>query len=283
MAQSKRSEAQPQQREAQRYLESVGGLVKTAFEKQRTILSYDEYLELLLAEPRTYARNAAQYLKDVFDHFGSEVRDSPAGPVRHFKLFDLDLDREGTVAGQDEVHNAIYLALGNFVRLGRVNKLILLHGPNGSAKSSIVAAIMRAMEAYSRLPQGALYRFNWIFPSEKLVKGGSLGFQDKGAAAKGELPSFAHLEGEALDARLPCELKDHPLLLVPKEQRRAFLEAQFKGKGLDEVVLPAYLVEGDLCQKCRQIYDTLLGAYHGDYLKVLRHAQVERFYVDRRY
>jgi len=109
-------------------------------------------VQLVLAEPRVFVRNSAQYVKDVFDHFGSEQKESPIGSVRHFKLFDLDLDGEGRLAGQDEVQNAIYRIIGNFVRLGRVNKLILLHGPNGSAKSSIVAAIMRAMEAYSRLP-----------------------------------------------------------------------------------------------------------------------------------
>ena len=272
---------QSRARDAGRYLSTVGGQVKAAFDNDRTILSFDEYLELLLAQPRTFARNSAQYVMDVFDHFGSETREGPAGPVRRFKLFDLDTDGEGRVAGQDEVSNAIYKALGNFVRLGRVNKLLLLHGPNGSAKSSIVAAIMRAMEAYSRTPQGALYRFNWLFPSERTLHGGALGFREKGEAK--DLPSFADLEGEDLDARLPCELKDHPLLLIPRAERRALLEKHLKEKGLEDFVLPRYLLEGDLCHKCRQIFNALMSAYHGDYLKVLRHVQVERFYVDRRY
>ena len=34
---------------------------------------------------------------------------------------------------------------------------------------------MRALEHYSTLDEGALYRFNWIFPSQKLQKGG-IGF-----------------------------------------------------------------------------------------------------------
>ncbi|MGC4115377.1 MAG: serine protein kinase PrkA [Myxococcales bacterium] len=267
--------------QAGRYLSTVGGQVKAAFDSDRTILSFDEYLELLLAEPRTHARNSAQYVRDVFDHFGSELRETAAGPVRRFKLFDLDTDGEGRVAGQDEVQNAIYKALSNFVRLGRVNKLILLHGPNGSAKSSIVAAIMRAMEAYSRLPQGALYRFHWIFPSEKTLHGGALGFRDKGDVK--DLHSYAHLEGDALDAKLSCELKDHPVFLIPRTERKALLETHLKEMGVKDFALPHYLLEGDLCQKCRQVFNALLASYHGDYLKVLRHVQVERFYVDRRY
>jgi predicted Ser/Thr protein kinase len=268
-----------------RYLSTVGGGVKAAFARDRTILSFDEYLDLLATAPRIHARNAAQYVKDVFDYFGSEMRETPAGALRHFRLFDLDLDGEGRVAGQEEVQNAIYRILGNFVRLGRVNKLILLHGPNGSAKSSIVGAIMRAMEHYSRRPEGALYRFSWLFPSEKIIKG-SLGFRER-AGGSGDEESWAHLEGEALDALLSCELKDHPLFLVPRAERRKLLErhlgSSLLGAAAEEFRLSSYLLEGDLCHKCRQIYSSLLGTYHGDYLKVLRHVQVERFYVDRRY
>src|SRR5207237_4880830 len=42
-------------------------------------------------------------------------------------------------------------------------------------------------------------------------------------------------------------------------------------------------LEGELCAKCRQIYAALLQSYNGDVLKVLRHVQVERFYISRRY
>src|ERR1051325_12235018 len=43
------------------------------------------------------------------------------------------------------------------------------------------------------------------------------------------------------------------------------------------------MLEGELCHKCRQIYAALLQSYNGDVLKVLRHVQVERFYISRRY
>ncbi len=286
MADPERAEVQPAA-DADCHLHSVGGEVKAAFEANRTLLTFDEYLQVFLAHPRLHARNAAQYLKDVFDHFGAEPRETPSGVQKRFRIFDLDVDGEGRVAGQEEVQGAIYRVLGNFVRLGRVNKLIFLHGPNGSAKSSLVAAIMRGTERYSRLNEGALYRFNWIFPSEKLVKG-TLGFSDRagGSSAERELASYAKLEGDALDARITCELKDHPIFLVPRIERKALLDqalATARTQGPDDFALSAYIAQGDLCNKCRAIFDSLSSAYHGDYLKVLRHVQVERFYVDRRY
>ena len=267
--------------DAKRFLQSVGAEVSQDFEKNRTILSFEEYLSLFLQEPRRQARNSAQYLRDVMDHFGSDTLMLPTGKTRRFKIFDqTDGDREGRVAGQEEVQNAIYRLLGNFVRAGRVNKLILMHGPNGSAKSTIVDALKRGMESYSRLPEGALYRINWIFPSEKLIKG-SIGFGDK-VTSTGELASFAHLEMENVELRLSCELRDHPLFAIPKDERRKLLEGAVKG-GKDDVVLSDYLLEGELCHKCRRVYTALLQAARGDYLKVLRHVQVERFYLSRHY
>ncbi len=287
--------------ETRRYLQGIGTEVKNTFVQNRMLLSFDGYLELVEKEPLRQARNAAQYLKDVFDFYGALDLDTPVGPLRRFRLFDCEFNEGvGRVAGQEEVQAAIYRVLSNFVRNRQIDKLILLHGPNGSAKSSLISAIEGAMAAYSRKPEGALYRFNWVFPNEKLVKG-SIGFNEKTAGSSGGASgeaSFALLEGEAIDARLSCEVKDHPLFLLPKHERRRFLEKLLGEEALkSEIALPGaetgdakdaftvsdYVASGDLCNKCRQIYSALLAHHQGDYLRVLRHVQVERFYISARY
>lgn len=270
--------------EAKRFLQMVGDEVGKDFVKDRIILSFEEYLGLFFQEPRKQLRNAAQYLREVIEHFGSDQVRHPTGKVRRWKIFDLtEADGQGRVAGQEEVQNAIYRILGNFSRAGRVNKLILLHGPNGSAKSSIVDALKRGMELYSRLPQGALYKINWIFPTDKLVKG-SIGFGDK-LSSSGELATFAHLDAENIEVRLTCDLRDHPLFLVPREERRRLFEHALKQSPAEDkdFILASYLMDGELCHKCRRIYSSLLTVHGGDYLKVLRHVQIERFYISRRY
>ena len=277
--------------DARAWLGVVGKGVQRDFAERRSLLSFDQYLDLFARAPRAQARGAAQYLRDVLDHFGTVETPVPWGKERRFRLFDLAGEGGGPavrVAGQEEVQAEIYRTLGHFARAGRVNKLVLLHGPNGSAKSSLVAALARGMEAYSRLPEGALYRFNWVFPDPKRVKGGgTVGFGREGASA--ELQSFAHLEGEVLDARLPCPLRDHPLLLVPREERRALLQARAGHLGNEGVgpggedALCDYVIAGELCHYCRAIFNALLASYQGDYLAVLRHVQVERFYVSTRY
>ncbi len=277
--------------DARTWLSKVGGGVKSSFVENRSILSFEEYLSAFAEAPRHHARSSAQYLRDVLDHFGSEERETPVGKIRRWHLYDLPFEPEARalrVAGQEEVQAALYRAVATFVRSGHVNKVVLLHGPNGSAKSSLVAALVRGMEAYSHTREGALYRFHWVFPSErKLRGGGELGFGTRADGA-GELSSFAHLDGDALDARLSCPMKDHPLLLVPREERRRLLEEACRpsareGASESDFVLSDYLLDGEPCHTCRQVHDALLGAYRGDWLKVMRHVQVERFYVSARY
>lgn len=266
--------------DARSFLQNVGSTISSDFAKSRSLLSFEEYLHLFSAAPRLQARNAAQYLKDAIDSFGTELVSHPSGQVRRFKVFDAAQDgHQVRVAGQEEVQNAFYRLLGNFVRAGRINKLILMHGPNGSAKSSLVESLKHGLELYSRTADGALYTFNWVFPKDKLVKG-SIGFGEKNPPR--DLPSLAHLEAEDIEVRLTNPLREHPLFLIPRSDRRKLLDQAFGEKDSDASA-PTYLVEGELSATNRKIFEALLASYSGDWLKVLRHVQVERFYVSRRY
>jgi len=266
---------------AQDVLKSTHQSVKREFEANRRILSFDEYLSVLSEHPERHTRGSAQYLADMMDFFG---KDQTNKEQIRFKLFDQPIDGTAPkVAGQESVQNHIYRALRTFGRQGINNKLILLHGPNGSAKSSIAHALMGGMERYSHELDGAVYTFSWVFPIERYTKSGmGLNTIDE---SKSTLSTYARLPDEEVSAVIACDLKDHPLLLVPTEHRYGFLE-KLLGKERTASLwerLPIYLRQGDLCHRCREVFDALLEANHGDYAKLLMHIRVERFYFARRY
>ena len=261
-------------------LAALGDSIRGQFASTRRMMSFTEYVELAMANPARQLRASPQYLVDCFDHFGTQPVRYPWGEVTRWKLFDCPwADGEGRLIGQEAAQAQVYRALSGFVRDGAPTRLILLHGPNGSAKSTLVRCIGRALEHYSTLDEGALYRFAWVFPSQRGGKGG-VGF---GGAVTEASPAetYAYLSDDACDAKLFDELRDHPLLLIPPPHRAELLaEASAATPGL---AIPDYLRFGQLSAKNRAIYEALLTSYQGDYTKVLRHVAVERFYVSHRY
>lgn len=263
---------------------TVHGLLQQGIEQHRqkfltekSLLSFQEYLDIVAETPQVQLRDAARYIRDCFDHYGTQTLHRPYGQLLRYRLFDAPFDAgQSAVYGQEAVQQHIYGQLTDFVRQGRVSKLILLHGPNGSAKSSLIRCIFSALEHYSHTPTGALYTFNWVFPTKQLGRS-NIGFS--GAHTAQELDSYAHLPESGVDARLRTETRDHPLLLLPRDLRLSLLRTWL---GPDHP-LPSNLSEGELSPKARQIFDALLRAYQGDLSEVLKHVQVERFYISRRY
>ncbi|HEY1553658.1 MAG TPA: hypothetical protein VGF94_02430 [Kofleriaceae bacterium] len=253
--------------------------VREDFTRNRRVMSFTEYLTLVFAEPLRQLRSSTQYIVDCFDHYGSEVVKYPWGEARHWKLFDAPwANGEDQLFGQEAVQEQVYNVLRTFVQDGRPNKLVLLHGPNGSAKSTFIRCLGRALEHYSSLEEGALYKFSWIFPSTKSTRGG-IGFGG-GQPSIESKDSFAYLPDDEIDARIGDELRDHPLLLIPTEKRSRLVDELIAGRSFN---VGDYLRGGALSPKNRAIYDALLASYQGDYVQVLRHVRVERFEVSHRY
>ncbi|HUH03977.1 MAG TPA: hypothetical protein VML75_18400 [Kofleriaceae bacterium] len=265
-------------------LKDLGERIRERFAVNRRVMSFSEYLEVVADSPTQQLRAAPQYTKDTFDYFGTEQVHYPWGEVRRYKLFDCEwANGRDKLFGHEEVQNRVYRAIENFVHEGTSNKLVLLHGPNGSAKSTLVRCIGRAMQHYSSLDEGALYRFNWIFPAEKISKSG-IGFSGRAYDEQTSGDTFAYLPDELIDAKLQDELRDHPMFLVPATERTVLMREWLgKDPGGAEFVLSDYLQFGRLSHRNRAIYEALLASYQGDYVKVLRHVQIERFFIRHRY
>lgn len=245
----------------------------------RHILSFGEYLQWVREHP-AQLRNATAYVRDCMLYFGTCTVMRHGQPWRRFLLFDAPFDHTlMPLVGHEPAQNAFFSFVQAQAEHGRSPKLFLFHGPNGSAKSTFFQLLAAALEAYSQTVEGALYRFNWIFPAQAWRSRG-IGF---GSGHPGVSPvsldSYAHIDGEAIDALLPDEFRDHPLLLLPRASRIAFLREWL---GADTPI-PPWLEKADLHPRNRQIFDTLAVASSDGPQGVLRYVQVERFTLSRRY
>ncbi len=69
---------------------------------------------------------------------------------------------------------------------------------------------------------------------------------------------------------------------MPVPDRQRLLEAAFKRVG--EAEPPnEWIMRGQLSHKSQQVFEALLSSYDGSYAEVLKHVQVERYFISRRY
>lgn len=247
--------------------------VQNEIPRNDDIFSFDEYMSLFEKNSIQQSRTTAHYFKDMFDFFG----ETPEGG---FSFFLKNHEDSGPLYGQIKSQREIYNNLKNFIEEGFTNKFLLLLGPNGSSKSTLVKKIIKASEVYSDLPEGAMYSFSWIFPVEQYTKGSlALGMSQK----PNKTLSYAHLEDREIASILNSDLKDHPILLIPKKTRQKLLKKIFENKPerLHDLK-KTYFYHGELSKRNQMIFDTLLRNYQNNFQEVYKHIRVERFSISKR-
>src|SRR4029450_2691508 len=116
----------------------------------------------VMANPRV-ARNSYQRLYDMILAHGSSESTRHHDRHVHYRLFDDPIDEgRDAVFGLDAplmrlVHNVKSAAFG----YGPEKRILLLHGPVGSSKSTIARLLKKGLELYSNKPEGALYTYGW--------------------------------------------------------------------------------------------------------------------------
>ncbi len=212
-----------------------------------------DYLKFVEEDPNI-ARNAFQRLYDMVMSYGTRDFVDAKKNIIHYNFFD-DPDDQGrdSIFGLDVPIMKFMAALKAAAKgYGTEHRVLLLHGPVGSSKSTIVRALKKGLEKYSRKPEGKLYSFSWILPDPVTFEG-------------------KPLLGEGID-ELPSPMNEEPLKLLPPEVREEVLQSINHGRSPEDQIV----IEGELNPCCRFIYNVLLDYYKGDYRKVLDCVKIRR-------
>lgn len=202
--------------------------------------SFEDYLGIVMEHPEV-TRTAYQRLYDMILSHGTEDTYENKEKVTVFKFFTDFAARHGdAVYGIDRTLMQLVNTFKSASRgYGTEKRVLLLHGPVGSAKSTIARLLKRGLEEYSRTDAGALYAYGWKMPDGSLQK---------------------------------CPMHEEPLNLVPKEYRAKLIAQLNSSKnGPHEIA-----VTHDSCPFCRQMFAERLQKYNGDWQQVLGDVKVFR-------
>ncbi len=212
--------------------------------------TFDEYLNLVKENPKV-TRNAFQRMYDMIIERGKSEYIDFKKPVTRYKFFDdEDNDGKDAVFGLDiPLMKLVNVLRSASLGYGTEKRVILLHGPVGSAKSTICRMLKKGVEAYSKTDQGALYTFEWV-------------------DEKGELEGLLGKETKSFTS----PMHEEPLLLIPEDLRPRIEEELNRGNKTEFRIK----IEGELSPPSRFIFRALMEKYHGDVTKVLSHIRVKR-------
>jgi len=211
--------------------------------------SFTDYLNIVIESPRV-ARNAFQRLYDMIVSYGTVEYRLHKEKVVHYNFFDDPIGQgEDAVYGLDRPLMRLvgHLKSAAF-QYGTERRVLLLHGPVGSAKSTIARLLKKGLEKYARTPEGALFSFRW-----KIAEG----------EGRGEFN---------------CPMHEDPLRLIPSEVRETVLGEIASGR---EGEYPLS-IQGSLCPFCRFYYQDLLRRQHGDWSRILDHVEVYRLVLSEK-
>jgi len=235
-------------------VDSIGALQD--FEQYRELSwegSFEDYLSIIRERPAV-TRNAYQRVYDMIVRYGTEEYTDSRKKLVRYNFFQDEIDKgNDAIFGLDiplmRLVNVLKAAARGY---GPEKRIILLHGPVGSSKSTIVRLMKKGLEHYSRSPDGALYTFDWV-----------------------NLEGIGMTDGEA--ARFPSPMNEEPLRLIPLEWRDKAIESL--GLGDERFTVRC---EGELNPACRFIFAKLMDEYGGNWSKVIDHVRIRRLLLSER-
>src|SRR5260221_5822232 len=124
--------------------------------------SFEEYLAIVRERPQV-TRNAYQRVYDMIISYGTEEYiDNKKKLIRYNFFKDEISGGANAIFGLDiPLMRLVHVLKAASEGYGPEKRVILLHGPVGSSKSTIARLLKQGIEAYSRTKDGALYAFDW--------------------------------------------------------------------------------------------------------------------------
>ena len=224
------------------------------FREQHWDGTFWEYLDLVQENP-TISRNAFQRVYDMILSYGSESFTQFKQEYNRYQFFADPIDH-----GADAIFGLErpLMQLVDFFKsaaqgYGTERRILLLHGPVGSSKSTIARLLKKGLESYSRTDAGKCYTYTWRLPR----KSG---------------------EGDEGEQFLDCPMHEEPMLLIPREARADVLES-INEKLPDGRKIKLY---GEPCPFCRKIYGDLMDTYGGEWKKAMDHIKVKRLILSEK-
>jgi serine protein kinase len=203
--------------------------------------SFADYLDIAKQNPKA-TRTAHQRLYDMVMSYGTYTIEDGKEELTRYTFFDDPKNHgEDAIFGLTKPLMAVVNVFKSAaLKYGAEKRVLLLHGPVGSSKSTIARLLKQGLQRYSRSDEGAIYAFGWK--------------EEDGSV------TWDPMNGD-------------PLQLIPVAHRTDISSWLNEDRGPND-----YDVEivGDICPLSRFVFKERLEKCNGDWSRVLEDIVVRR-------
>jgi len=219
------------------------------FRRKTWMGNFEEYLDLVRDRPEV-TRNAFERVYDMVMTYGDENYEEGRQQKTRYRFFtDPEEGGRDAVYGLDETLQSLVNAFKSAAKgYGIEKRVLLLHGPVGSSKSTIARLLKHGLERYTASEKGALFTLGWVDVEDA---------------------SQVHW----------CPMHEEPLHLIPERFRGEVTARLNAGRGPDDY---AVKIRGELCPFCRYVYAERLKLYGGDWTRVVQDVCVKRLILSEK-
>lgn len=241
---------------------------------------FDEYLKITSEHPEV-AYSAYQRLYKALGTHGSHSYRFARRDTTHWNFLDdpMENGRDAIYGLDSEMDRFMQVVEAAASRYGQERRLILLHGPVGSSKSTVARLLRKALETYTKTEEGQVYTHSWVINEDELAR-----MAEENSDSSLTAETVRDLLGlRERQNELRCPLHEDPLRLLPHDTRAKLADDLNKiqvfdgGESRDRRPEEFIAFEGEPCPLCRFVMNGFLRRYNGDWQAVLRnHIRVQR-------
>ena len=212
---------------------------------RHSTISFDEFLRELTQKPTVMVRNVFQVFHDMIKKYvGEGHNEYPDDPESigfvHYDCSRLFIEGSDTPFFADRLFaNRLINLIESLKRGAQQNKIYIFEGPHGCGKSTFLNNLLKKFEEYTNTQDGLRYETVWRISRRMFGEENEFGtvqlfeqfFQTQSNAP--DDPEAVAKSNPLSDSgenyiEVPCPSHDNPILMIPKDHRRAFFDDLFR-------------------------------------------------------
>jgi predicted Ser/Thr protein kinase len=272
---------------------------------KQTPIPFHEFVQMTARRPAALIRNVFQCFHDMIKAYvGEGVDEYPDDPETiNFVNYDCN---QLFVEGSDHPFFADRLFANRLIKQvesmrqgAQQNKIYIFDGPHGCGKSTFLNNLLTKFEEYANTEEGGRYETLWRLNVEMLGRPSvstneTVSILEKLLQLQKEpqQKQYEHIKARILAQgsnskylEVSCPSHDNPLLIIPKNMRRAFFDELFENDAFKYALFTnkeyEWIFQDQPCTICSSLFDALLSRLH-DPLKVMDMVWARHYTFSRR-